>query len=188
MKQAKLLALTISLVLLCACSRGAKYGEVFQNWRAGFLVQETYEIEAVVTAVGAETVCDYSLLFTEADGVQAIEVLAPELIARVRAQIEDGETSLRFDGAILETGTALTEGFSPLMSLPILMEALREGHHEASWRESGEGGELLVVTELELKDGTILSLWQEGAELRPIYADLRRTEKTELKLTFTKFS
>ena len=187
MKQAKLLALTICLVLLCGCSASAKYKEQFQSWRGGFLSLESHEIEAVITTSGQDTISDYTLLYTSAeDGSQTVEVLAPALVAKIRASIEKDGAKLSFDGAILETGEAITEGLSPLMSLPRLLEALKEGHIEASWRESREGI-YLVVTELELPNGTILSFWQEEEGMRPVYAELRGAEQTELKMSFTKF-
>lgn len=187
MKQAKLLALTISLVILCGCSASAKYEEMFQSWRTGFLALEAHEIEAVVTASDADTVCDYTLLYTVAGETQTIEVLAPELIARVCASIEKGETRLSFDGVMLDTGSELTGSLSPLTSLPHLMEMLREGHLESSWRENREGIEY-VVTELEMPDGAILCFWQESGDMRPVYADIRGADRTELKLVFTKLT
>ena len=64
------------------------------------------------------------------------------------------------------------------------MEMLREGHLESSWRESLEGIEY-VVTELEMPDGSVLCLWQESEDMRPVYADIRGADRTELKLVFT---
>lgn len=185
MKQAKLLALTISLVILCGCSASAKYEEMFQIWRADFLALEAHEIEAVVTASDADTVCDYTLLYTAVGEIETVEVLAPELIAKVRASIEKGETRLSFDGVMLETGSELTGNLSPLTSLPHLMEMLREGHLESSWREHQEELEL-VVTELEMPDGAVLCLWQESGDMRPVYAEIRGADRTEIKLVFTK--
>ncbi len=187
MKQAKLLALTISFVLLCGCSASVKYEEMFQSWRAGFLAQEAHEIEAVVTASDADTICDYTLLYTVAGETETVEVLAPELIARVCASIEKGETRLSFDGVMLDTGSELTGSLSPLTSLPHLMEMLREGHLESSWRENLEGVEH-VVTELEMPNGAVLCLWQESEGMRPVYADIRGADRTELKLIITRLT
>lgn len=187
MKQAALLALTISLILISGCGSAAKYEEAYTSWRAEVLGRETHAIEAVVTASDEETVCEYTLSYTLDAERETIEVLAPELIAKIRAQVEKDESvRLSYDGVILDTGSALAEELSPLMALPTFMDILREGHVERVWRET-EDDTQLIVTDLEMPDGRRLTLWQRAADMVPAYAELRSENRVEIKMHFTKF-
>lgn len=185
MKQAKMLALTICLFMLCGCSKSEKYEEMYTGWRDSFLAAAEHSIEAVVTAQDENKVGEFTLLYTlNADG-ETIEVLAPEMIAKVKARLENGEAGLSYDGVILETGSALSEQLSPLMSLATFMDILAEGHPESSWREKEDNAEL-VVTELEMPDGMIMTLWQNSGDMCPVYAEIRSADRVEIKIKFTK--
>jgi len=63
MKQAKLLALMITLMILCGCSKSAQNEAAFLAWRQNYLSTGQHEIEAVVTASDDEKVCEYTLLY-----------------------------------------------------------------------------------------------------------------------------
>lgn len=187
MKQAALLALTISLVLIGGCKSPVKYEEVYTSWRAEMLSRETHAIEAVVTASDEETACTYTLSYVLNAERETVEVLAPELIAKIKAQVEkDDSVRLSYDGAILDTGSALAEELSPLMALPAFMDFLRQGHIERSWRES-EDDMQLIVTDLEMPDGRRLTLWQQASDMTPVYAEMRSENRVEIKLRFSKF-
>ena len=185
LKQAKLLALMICLVILCGCSKSEKYEGKFTTWRDSYISLAEHSIEAVVTASDEDKVCEYTLLYTmNADG-EAVKVLAPELIADITAHIEKDGTRLSFEGAMLETGSTLSENLSPLMALPTFMDIIKDGHTENSWRETKDEKELLV-TELEMPDGTIMTLWQNSTDMSPVYADVRSGDRVEIKINFTK--
>lgn len=180
-----MLALTICLIILCGCSKSAKYEEMYTDWRDSFLAIPEHRIEAVVTAQDEKKAGEFTLLYTLNSEGETVEVLAPEMIAKVKARIENGKTGLSYDGVILETGSALSKQLSPLMSLATFMDILAEGHPENSWQEKKDGAEL-VVTELEMPDGTILTLWQNQSDMSPVYADIRSAERVEIKIKFTK--
>ncbi len=180
-----MLALTISLIILCGCSKSEKYEEMFTSWREGYSNIAEHSIEAVVTASDDKKFNEYSLLYTRnADG-ETVEVVSPELIADISAHIGEDETRLSYDGVMLETGSALSEKLSPLMALPTFMDIIVQGHPENSWLEKEAETELLV-TELEMPDGTIMTLWQSYSDLKPVYADIRSGDRVELKINFTK--
>ena len=88
MKQAKLLALTITLIILCGCSKNSQYEGEFSAWRQNCLGIDKHEIEAVVTASDNEKVCEYTLLYNKEGEAETVEVLAPELIADIKANRE----------------------------------------------------------------------------------------------------
>lgn len=185
MKQAKLLALTISLIILCGCSKSEKYEEMFTTWRGGYSSIAEHSLEAVVTASDEDKINEYTLLYTQNAEGETVEVISPELIAHITARIEQDETRLSYDGVMLDTGSTLSENLSPLMALPSFMDIIAEGHPENSWREKKDDTELLV-TELEMPDGTIMTLWQSYSDMKPVYADIRSGDRVELKINFTK--
>ena len=86
---------------------------------------------------------------------------------------------------MLETGDTLSENLSPLMALPTFMVIIKQGHVENAWREKVDETEMLV-TELEMPDGSIMTLWQNYSDSSPVCADLRSGDRVELKIQFTK--
>ena len=186
MKQAVLLALMISLTIMCGCSKSARYEEKYNGWKENWLKSAEHSIEGVVTASDDEKVNEYTLLYKQNAEGETVEVLSPELIADVKAQVLEDNVALSYDGAILDTGSALTGKLSPLMALPALAEALKEGHPENSWSEKKDGTEL-VVTELEMPDGTLTTLWQRSSDMMPVYADVTSGDKVRIKIEITKF-
>ena len=186
MKRAVLIALMISLTLFCGCSKSTKYEEKFTNWKADYLAAGEHQIEAVVTASDADKVCEYTLLYTQNAEGETVEVLSPELIASIKAQIGEKEVSLSYDGAMLETGSTLSKNFSPLMALPTLVKMIEEGHVENTWSET-ENKVALTVTELEMPDGSIMTLWQRSSDMTPCHVDIRSGEQVEIKIDIKKF-
>lgn len=186
MRQAVLLALTITLTMLSGCAGSAKCEAKYTEWKSSFLSTESHEIKADVSASDSEKVCDYTLLYNYSADGETVEVLAPEQIAKVKAEIKSGEAHLCYDGTLLDTGSALTGKLSPLMSLPTFMEAIKDGHVENSWTETS-GGKNMLVTELELPDDTVMTLWQDSGDMSPIYADMRSGDTVQLKITISEF-
>ena len=185
MKQAKLLALTICLMILCGCSKSEKYEEMYTTWRDNYLSLSEHSIEAVVTALDDDKVCEYTLLYSLNSEGETVKVLAPQMIANITAHIEKDGTRLSYDGAMLETGSTLSENLSPLMALPTFMDIIKDGHPENWWRETKDDTQLLV-TELEMPDGTIMTLWQNSSDMSPVYADVKSGDRVEIKMNFTK--
>lgn len=61
------------------------------------------------------------------EGTTVVEVLSPETIAGVRAELDGNRKYLRFGGERLDAGLVSREEISPAECLPRLMDALREG-------------------------------------------------------------
>lgn len=186
MKQAALLALMISLTLFCGCSNSTKYEGKYDDWRSAYLEVSEHQIEAAVTTSDDDKVCEYTLLYTKNAEGETVEVISPELIANIKAQIGEKEVSLSYDGAMLETGSTLSENLSPLMALPTLMKVIKEGHVENSWSEKKDKI-AFTVTELEMPDGTIMTLWQRSSDMTPVHVDVRSGDKVEIKIDIIKF-
>ena len=180
-RRAALLALTISLFLMAACSGAGMKEEKFTTWREQFLSAEYHEIGAQITASQNNTVSEFKLLYVREEETQSVKVLEPESLAGVTAKIKEGETALCYDSIVLETGGGAAQKLSPMTALPLLYSALADGHIERTWTEKGNDGELLV-TELELPEGTIVTLYLSENGTRPVFAAIRAGDRVELKI------
>ena len=181
-----MLALTMCLLIMYGCSGSVKYEEKYQNWRENYLSLTEHEITAAVKSSDDEKVCDYTLRYLLSSESETVEVLAPETIARIKASIEPDSVRLDYDGVMLETGSSLAKELSPLMALPIFNDVIHDGYLENSWRETEDGTEL-VVTELEMPDGTRMTLWLTNADMKPVYADIRSGDKIQIKINITEY-
>ena len=179
-----MLALMTALVLFAGCSQPAQLEESFNTWKTAFLEQAEHSITADITGHLDGRQSEYTLSYCCGPEEETVQVLAPELIANVKAHIGKDETRLSFDGVMLETGGGIGQELSPLTALPVFMDFLREGHVESVWKEKAEDAELLV-TELELPNGTKMTLWQNKNDMSPLYAAIRADSSVEIKITMT---
>lgn len=187
MKQAKLLALMITLTVLCGCSRSEKYEEAFSSWRQNCLSINEHEIEAVVTASDDKKICEYTILYNLNKDGETVEVLAPEMIAKVKAHVDEkDEARLSYDGVVLDTGSVLSKNLSPLMALPVFMDIVKEGHIENAWKEKKDDSEY-IAADMEMPDGTIMTLWLSADEMAPAYAEVRNRDRVEIKIDIKNF-
>lgn len=130
-----IILLVLSVLLpLSAC--GAEREEArFDAFRAA-LTDAAVSVTAEVTARDGEDVTTFTLSCTETDAGCDIEVLAPEQIQGVRAHVASGEAQLQFDDLILPMPQAQNV-VSPLMALPMVLQAARTGHLDLVWQEDG---------------------------------------------------
>ena len=96
-----------------------------------------------------------------------VTVLAPQLIAGITARIEPGSTSLEYDGVCLGTGELDDFGLSPMSSLPMLVQAMKDGNVNAGWNESG-----CTVLELQSTDELTCTVWFSPEDMIPRQAEL----------------
>lgn len=180
-----MLALMMSLLLLCGCAATEKLEERYVVWHEGFVAEVEHEISADISFSSGDKVCDYSLSYMSTSEAETIEVIEPELISRVEASIIGGEMELSFNNAVLETGCGLADGLSPLTSLPRFMDFIRGGHLENIGRETGKEGVELIVSELELADGSKMTMWQSEQSMTPVAAAIRTHKAVDAKINIT---
>lgn len=181
-------ALMISLAVLLGCGSGAANKQSFESWRGGFAESSEHEITAYVVYLGGDEHNEFKLKYTASGDGAAVEVLEPELIAGVKARVGDRASELEYEGIILDTGGDAAGLLSPMTALPKTVEALKEGHVEGVWFERDEDGNDLFVTELQMPDGLMVTLWQKYDTMSPVFAALRQGESVELKISFLDFS
>lgn len=165
-----MLALMISLLTLWGCQSPQQLQQEFEDWRVSFTAREELGLKARLTWSEGDRVSVYLLDYRLSPGEETVEVLSPELIAKVKAHMEGEKPKLSYDGVILEAGG---EGLSPMTALPLFNDFITEGHAESVWTEEIDGQELLV-SELELADGSKMILWLTMQNLSPQYAEIRQ--------------
>lgn len=188
MRKLRLFALTISLAALLGCGSGVASRQIFEDWREEFSAQTEHSVRASVVYLGGQEHSEFTLLYTESGVDAAVEVVEPELIAGVKASVGERASKLEYEGIILDAGGDAAGMLSPMTALPKAAEALREGHVEGVWLEESEDGHSLFVTELQMPDGLIMTLWQENGTMTPVFAAFRMGESVELKISFLDFS
>ena len=179
-------------LLLTACggageeTGGAAEARLPYRDMAGCTMEATVSCDQDGALWQADLRCEYV-----PEGEIAVEVLAPETIAGVRAVLSDGETALVYEDLCLNAGTLGSEEVSPMACLPRLMDALREGwlleENQENW------GEVpcvrLTVDQTGGGGGKILStLWLREAGGTPLRGEIAVDGEIILTADFTSFS
>lgn len=166
MRRKSFAALMILPLLLCGCM-GSGEEEKFERYQADLADASEIRMEAEVSADYGDSAREYTLSLCWVPGRCEIEVLAPELIAGIKAHIDGDGSALEYDGLILDTGELTEDGLTPVSALPRLLEAMQTGHIDSAWKEGD-----CVVVELTPDDVVSISLWLEAETLAPRVAEL----------------
>ena len=177
-------ALMISL-LLTGCG-GAAPERKIESMRETLNAAQEICVTADVTANLDGEVFPCTLSCTATPDETAVEVLAPETIAGVRALVEPSNMRIEYADVSLGVGGAAAVP-SPVTALPAILQALREGSTLRSWTEK-EDGNNLFVRELYVTDDCTLTLWLDGETLLPLYAEFRQGEKTAIRCEIREFT
>lgn len=153
MRLAKIAALMMTLALLTAC--GAQRGEEeFEAFRAQLTAAAQTTLTAEVTAQEPDAASDYTLSCVSAPEGCTLTVLAPDVIAGVKAHMTDGSSTLEYDGLLLGLPELTGDGLSPLSALPRILAALRDGYAETIWRQNG-----CLAAEIKPDDTVTITVW-----------------------------
>lgn len=181
-------------LLLAGCAGGTGEGDETDAaaLRAPYVNMAGCEMEAeIIWSEGdqewrAEVRCDYV-----PDGETTVEVLSPETIAGVRAVVTGEELKLEYEDLCLGAGTLSAQQVSPMVCLPRLMSALRDGwlleENREDWNETP--CLRLTVDQSGPQDGKILStLWLNTADGTPVRGEIAVDDEIILTAEFTSFA
>lgn len=181
-------------LLLAGCAGGTGEGDETDAaaLRAPYVNMAGCEMEAeIIWSEGdqewrAEVRCDYV-----PDGETTVEVLSPETIAGVRAVVTGEELKLEYEDLCLGAGTLSAQQVSPMVCLPRLMSALRDGwlleENQEDWNETP--CLRLTVDQSGPQDGKILStLWLNTADGTPVRGEIAVDDEIILTAEFTSFA
>ena len=162
----------------CANKNEARFRAFSEELRARIELALTAEVRAEYD----DRSCSFTLRCTEdGSGGCTVEVLEPELIRGVRAQLNADGTKLLYDSISVDTGES-GSSLSPMGALPLLLRALREGALDSLWKEDG-----CLAVRLVPEDGVGVTVLFD-AEMRPDYAEIDREGKGVLFIDVTEFA
>ena len=147
---------------------GREFAKAREDLAARLDEAECLSFTANIRAEYENKTARFTLSYYEDGEGGRVTVLAPQLIAGVTARIQPGSTSLEYDGVCLGTGELDDFGLSPMSSLPMLVQALKDGDMNAGWSEGG-----CTVLELQSTDELVCTVWFAPEDMTPRQAELR---------------
>ena len=162
------LSLTLCLCLLMSGCGGREFAKARDDLAARLDEAECLSFTANIRAEYENKTARFTLSYYEDGEGGRVTVLAPQLIAGVTARIQPGSTSLEYDGVCLGTGELDDFGLSPMSSLPMLVQALKDGDMNPGWSEGG-----CTVLELQSTDELVCTVWFAPEDMTPRQAELR---------------
>ena len=181
MRKTLISVLMIPLLLLGGCGDRRNEPEVvFTSFRESLNTAETISAELRLAADFGGTAASYALS-VEDDGRQtAVTVREPELIAGVAAIVRESETSLSFDGVMLDAGAVDPEGTTPLSAVCVILRAMKDGYTELFWRDGD-----YYAARIYTGEGSACTVWLEPQEVTPVAAEIATGGKTVVTCRFT---
>ncbi len=173
MKRIALIVLAISLLMLSGCSHSEE--KAFTQFAAELAKADTVSFKGHVTAEYSVLSASFDLAFTEHDGEAEIEVLKPDIVSGVKARVKDGETSLEYEGMMLDIGNVGDTWLSPMSSLPIMFRAMKDAHLDLAWDEDD-----MLVVRLVPEDDMTVTIWLDAESRTPKNAEITYNEKTAI--------
>ncbi len=176
------LALMITMCFFAGCSTGEKSAdERVLDVRAFYIANDTITAEFSLEADLGGKVYEFVLRYAgNADG-GTVEVLEPENIKGIKAEISD-QSGIVFEDVELGIGL-LPADISPVGVMPLLMNAWAARPIKTGYSEEIDG-EKLVIMETELSGENSQKTWFSGKSLMPVYAEVYSGGRTVLKCWF----
>jgi len=168
------------VICIAACSREIPPTERVQELRDRFLTTDQ-RFTAELTADYGTHVHHFTLRFDSA--ARTLEVLAPPLIAGILIEVSEGGTTLRFDGAELDTGPLTADGLSPLAALPTILHQWTEGHILSAHYETFQGIATVVMT-TAISDQTRHMTWFNTETGIPIKSEILAGGQLVITVTY----
>ena len=186
----KLLCVPMMTLCLLLASCGTGEETTAQTLRQPYLDMEGCTMTAQIACARQDlawegtVACEYV-----PEGASTVEVLAPELIAGVKAVVEGETFSLSYEGEILNFVPLTEEELTPLNVLPRLMAALREGWLLEENREAWEETECIrLVVDQSGREKLITTCWLRLEDAAPLRSEIAAGEEVIFIVEFTDFS
>ena len=187
MRRIILFAHTILLCLMLA-SCGGKQAKVdaAAEIRSRLLQAEEISCSASLRCDYDDRIWDCKLRYSGSIDAGTITVLAPDLIAGLEISVNNGLSTLHYDGAVLDTGEIFGEGISAVETLPLFLNAWAGAHIRETYTERRDGAEYTVLV-LELSVDKQVIAWFDSDSI-PHRAELTNAGKSVVFCTFDEFT
>ena len=183
MRQAKLLALMIILTLLTACSPSITNIDKMAEIRTDFIAAERLELTASLTADYGDRVYDFRVKYTGDSQKGKIEILAPESIAGITAEVDISGVTLVYDDARMETGRFINDGLSPVEAIPMLISGWQKGIIKLLSEERLDSYDTLSMT-TDITEPAQAKTWFDKNTLIPIRSEISENGKMVIQCKF----
>ena len=104
------------------------------------------------------------------------------MLRGIKANVMGKNLSLEYDGAMLDIGTLDDAELSPMSSLPLIVQAMRNGHLEISWVEDD-----MLAARIIPADNYVVTLWIDSS-LTPRSAEISYKENTVVLVEISDWS
>ena len=133
---------------------------------------ENISFSAKVSAQYSDKTAQFTLGYEQTADGASVSVIEPEMLRGIKANVAGKNLSLEYDGAILDIGTLDDAELSPMSSLPLIVQAMRNGHLEISWVEDD-----MLAARIIPADDYVVTLWIDSS-LTPRSAEISYKENT----------
>lgn len=165
MKRLCLPALLAVCLLLAGCANSAK--KQYEQFSAGLSGRSALSFTAQLSAEYTDRTVEFTLQYEQNEGGCTVTVTAPALISGVRARFSAGGSAIDYDGIVVDTGELDACGLTPMSALPLLVDALKNGHAESFWSEDGKS-----VVQLVSSDSCSAVVRFDSGSMTPVSAEL----------------
>ena len=181
-----------ALLLLTGCGKAERQAdELSLHLRTTYLSMSRYSAEAEVTADYGDSAYEYTL---QVEGNQlggTLTVLEPEEVAGAEITWQEGKTTLTYEGTSVETGELSPDGLSPTDGIPLIFQAVRSGAITDATLETGEEGEVLVLTidnpNLPESGKSVITVWADREDFSLLRGEIAWEGTAVLRVEFENF-
>lgn len=166
MKRLYPLALLALCLLLTGCGKNRALEEV-GTFSEKLRSAENLRFTADLRTEYEDKTVSFTLGFTSDTEGCTVTVIEPALIRGISAHVKDGDTKLVFDTVALDTGDLDDFGLSPMSSLPLLVNAMKNGFIDSAWEEGGE-----YCADIIASDELTAQIRLDKYTLKPTHAEL----------------
>lgn len=178
--------IVLCLCLFCGCGASEKGAEnTAQKIQEEFFTMENAEIIANITADYGETVFKYKLKYRGSSDSGSIEILQPENISGLTAEVSRSLNSVKlsYDGIELDTGSLPETGLTPLDALPQMLSQWESGIFDDVFSEKLNGKDCILIT-CRISDTVLLKTWFDSITYLPVKADISSDGYTVINCDF----
>ena len=187
MRQVIVPVLMIISLLLGGCRENDKLQRELDGAREEWAAANSLSFTASVTAELSDSVFECVLECTKSEETLVVEIKSPENIAGIRARLSEGKTELEYDGLILAVGDPMKGEISPLSAMPIIMQALTEGHAMRIWPER-DGEQEMLCAEVYVSESDCAKLWFDRENCNFVHAELVSDGRAVVKCEIVSFT
>lgn len=188
MRQVKTLAQMITLqilllFLLTSCSSVNRGETLALDIRTALLQASKLQLTTSVTADYGERVYDFTFNYTGNANGGIIEIISPDQVAGLKAEVSVSGDTIEYDGAALDTGAVTRDGLSPVQAVPVLISQWQSGYISGYSFEKLADAETLAVN-TKISETVSERTWFDTKTLQPIRSELYDGNKMVIACRF----